>query len=311
VTTSKANLPASVHARLLNRAHETGDDYQTLLTNFCFERFLYRLSRSSVRNRFVLKGAMLLRTWSDQPYRTTRDLDFLRLGDSSFEAVRSDIQTICSSDVEADAIVFEPASIRVDAIRAEDEYAGTRVLLQARCGRARVTLQIDLGFGDAVWPPPRACTYPVLLDFPAPEILAYPPEAVIAEKLEAVVVFGDRNSRIKDHFDLHYLAGHFEFDRATLVQAVGNTFARRRTPAPQESPIGLTLAYWQNPSREPQIRAFAKRARLTVAAQPGPEIANTVGRFLLPVLEDLRLGIQGEGTWPPGGPWQPRPNPEA
>lgn len=216
----KRNLPASVVARLLKRARQTGDDYQTLLTSFCLERFLYRLGVSSARTRFVLKGAMLFRLWSDQPYRATRDLDLLRAGGGSFTAIRTDIEMICSTEVEPDAVQFHPAALRIEAIRAEDEYAGTRVALSARCGTARLTLQIDMGLGDAVWPPPRPCTYPALLEFPPPTILAYPPEAVIAEKLEAIVVLGDRNSRIKDFFDLHHLGSRFEFDRATLAEAV-------------------------------------------------------------------------------------------
>ena len=111
--------------------------------------------------------------------------------------------------------------------------------------------------------------YPSLLGFPAPEVLAYPREAVIAEKLEAMIVFGDRNSRIKDFFDLHYLASRFEFDRATLAEAIRRTFERRRTPIPREAPIGLTPLYWQNPSRPAQIRAFARRAGLEVPVRTG------------------------------------------
>jgi hypothetical protein len=180
MTAGKSNLPASVAARLLNRAKQTGDVYQTLLTSFCFERLLYRLGRPDVRERFVLKGAMLLRVWSDQPYRATRDLDLLRTGDGSFEAIRADIRTICAVPVEPDAVSFDADAVEVEAIRAEDEYAGTRATLPARCGTARLSLQIDMGLGDSVWPAPRACAYPALLDFPAPEVLAYPREAVVA-----------------------------------------------------------------------------------------------------------------------------------
>lgn len=173
---------------------------------------------------------MLLRLWSNQPYRTTRDLDLLRKGDGSFDAIRSDIRGICAVPVEPDAVVFDSDAVRLEAIRAEDEYGGTRATLLARCGRARLTLQIDMGFGDSVWPAPQPCVYPTLLEFPPPRVLAYPREAVAAEKLEAMVVLGDRNSRIKDFFDLHYLASRFEFDRATLAEAVRRTFVRRRTP---------------------------------------------------------------------------------
>jgi len=136
VNGGKRNLSASVTARLLQRAKQTGDVYQTLLTSFCFERFLYRLGKSEVRERFVLKGAMLLRLWSDQPYRSTRDLDLLRKGDGSFEAIRNDIQAICAVPAEPDAVVFNSDAIRIEAIRAEEEYAGTRATLLAKCGTA-------------------------------------------------------------------------------------------------------------------------------------------------------------------------------
>jgi hypothetical protein len=304
MTAEKRNLPASVAARLLDRARQTGDEYQTLLTSYCFERFLYRLGVSELRDRFVLKGAMLLRVWSEQPYRATRDLDLLRQGEGSFDAIRADLQAICAMPVDPDGIEFDADAIRIEAIRAEDEYAGTRAALPARCGSARLPLQIDMGLGDSVWPAPQPCAYPALLDFPAPDVLAYPREAVVAEKLEALVVLGDRNSRIKDFFDLHYLATRFAFDRATLAEAVRRTFARRRTPIPMGAPIGLTRAYWENPSRPPQVRAFARRAGLTLPEDPGREFSELLGEFLLPLFEDLRRGKPAEAAWSPGGPWR-------
>jgi hypothetical protein len=238
------NVAASVAARLLDQARRTGDDYQTLLTTYAFERFLYRLGTSELRERFVLKGAMLMRLWSDQPYRATRDLDLLRQGDGSYDAIRSDLRKICAVAVEPDRVVFDGDAIRIEAIRAEDEYAGTRATFLARCSSARLPLQVDMGLGDSVWPRPQRCIYPTLLDFAAPEVLAYPREAVVAEKPEALVVLGDRNSRIKDFFDLHYLASRFAFDRTTLGEAVRRTFARRATPIPAHPPIGLTPEYW-------------------------------------------------------------------
>jgi hypothetical protein len=178
------------------------------------------------------------------------------------------------------------------------------VTLPAHCGTARLTLQIDMGLGDSVWPPPQPSTYPTLLGFPRPTVLAYPREAVIAEKLEAIIVLGDRNSRIKDFFDLHHLAGRFEFDRATLAESVRRTFARRHTRIPAEEPIGLTATYWDNVSRTPQVRAFARRAGLTVGPDPKAEILSALRPFLLPILDDLRRAIARPGTWPPGGPWR-------
>ncbi len=206
MTGGDRDIAASVAARLLDKAKRTGDDFQILLTAYAFERFLYRLGISDPRDRLVLKGAMLLRLWSDQPYRATRDLDLLRRGDPSCDAVRDDLEAVCTAAAEPDGVEFDAGSIRTDLIRAEQEYAGVRATLLARCGSARLTLRIDMGMGDAVWPLPERCVYPTLLEFPAPTVLAYPREAVVAEKLEALVVLGDRNSRIKDYFDLHHLA---------------------------------------------------------------------------------------------------------
>jgi len=302
--TGKANLAASVAARLLNLARQTGDDYQLLLTSYCLERFLYRLAVSECRERFVLKGAMLLRLWSDRPYRATLDLDLLRRGDGAFDAIREDLRAIIATPVPADAVEFDGERIGIEAIRAEDEYAGTRATLPARCGKARLVLQIDMGLADAVSPAPGTCAYPTLLDFPAPELLAYPREAVVAEKLEAMVVLGDRNSRIKDFFDLHHLATRFEFDRATLTEAVRRTFERRQTPLPERPPIALTRAYWDNPSRPAQVRAFARRARIEVPEDFAEECSRTLDAFVSPLLDDLRSGRKPAGTWPSGGPWR-------
>lgn len=164
----------------------------------------------------------------------------LRQGDGSDDAIRADLRAICSTEAEPDGLWFAPESLRIEPIRANDEYAGVRVALPAGCGPARLKLQLDLGVGDAVWPKPQLCSYPSLLEFPSPSILAYPPEAVIAEKLEAMVVLGERNSRIKDFFDLCHLANRFEFDRATLTEAIRRTFSRRGTPLPDTEPVGLT-----------------------------------------------------------------------
>jgi hypothetical protein len=303
MTGKGVNLQASVAARLLNRAKISGDDYQALLTNFCFERFLYRLGVSHLSDRFILKGAMLLRVWSDQPYRATRDLDLLRRGESSFDAIRDDIRAVCATRVAPDAVEYDAGSLVIEAIRAEDEYAGARATLPASCGNARLRLQIDMGVGDAVWPAATRCVYPALLEFAAPEILAYPREAVVAEKFEAMVVLGDRNSRIKDFFDLYYLAKESQFDRVVLSESVRRTFARRQTPVPKSAPIGLTPAYWKNPSRPAQMRAFVRRAGLQLAELSEEKLLNMLTSFLNPILRDLQLEQQGKGVWRPGGPW--------
>lgn len=275
---------ASVRARLLNLARERGEDFQITLRNYLFERFLYRLSLSEVRERFVLKGAMLLRLWADQPYRATVDLDLLSRGNNEPASVGRDIAAICGTEVPDDAVLFDAASITVEPIRAEEEYSGVRAMFDARIGTIRERLQVDVGFGDVLWPRAEEITYPVALGDPAPVLRAYQPETVIAEKLEAIVSLGIRNSRIKDFFDIDYLARTERFNRALLIEAVRRTFERRRTPIPTGPPIGLTLEFWSQPGREAQVRAFSKRARLEATSESATELGLRVAAFAVPLL---------------------------
>ncbi len=276
---------ASVRARLLNIARQRGEDFQLTLRNYLFERFLYRLAASELRERFVLKGAMLLRLWADQPYRATIDLDLLSRGNNDPASVADDIAAICRAAAPDDAVAFDPASIVAEPIRAEQEYAGVRISLDASLGTIRDRLQIDIGFGDALWPYPEELVYPVVLDDPAPVLRVYHPETVIAEKLEAIVSLGIRNSRIKDFFDIDYLARSERCDRGTLIEAIRRTFARRGTPIPKQAPVGLTPEFWGLSGRAAQVRAFVRRARLKQSPEQAAEVGLRVTAFALPLLE--------------------------
>jgi hypothetical protein len=210
---------------------------------------------------------MLLRLWADQPYRATVDLDLLSCGSNDLRSVARDIAVICGNDVPDEPAAFDASTITVEPIRPQEEYSGARAMFDARLGTIRERLQVDIGFGDAVWPEAEEMSYPVVLGDPAPLIRAYRPETVIAEKLEAIVSLGIRNSRIKDFFDIDYLARTQRFERAVLVEAVRRTFQRRGIPIPGEPPVGLTAEFWSQPGRDAQVRAFARRARLKTTRQ--------------------------------------------
>lgn len=295
---------ASVAARLAEHALGSGDDSRRWLEQYCLERFLHRLGESGARERFILKGARLLRVWSDRAPRATRDLDLLRKGGIAHDAVREDFASIAAVAVPGDGVVFNASALALETIRVEDGSVALRATLPAQCASARLRLPIHVGPGDAVWPPARERTLPVLLGSLRPKILTYPPEAVIAEQLVAIVAFGDRVARIQEHFEMHHLAMQLEFDRVTLVEAVRRTFARHRTRVPQEEPIGLTPTFWDNPAHPAQLRAFARRAGVEAGRGFSSEILGVLRRFLLPILADLRTGIVGRGRWPKGGPWR-------
>jgi hypothetical protein len=185
----RRNLAASIADRLLETCRRTGDDYQLLLAAYFCERFLYRLSQSSVSDRFALKGAMLLRLWAERPYRATR-------------------------------------------------------------------------------------------------------------------VLGQRNSRIKDFFDVQHLAEHRGFEGPTIVESVRRTFARRGTPIPEEEPVALTSAYWEDPARTVQIRAFARRSGIPVNPEVTAGILRVLRAFLLPILDEIKRGAHELSEWPARGPWR-------
>jgi hypothetical protein len=159
------NVGASVRARLLQRSRDQRTDFQILLTRYALERLLYRLSRSEHRNRFILKGAMLFVTWVEAPFRPTRDLDLLGYGDNSPEAIGDTFRAILTQPVGDDGVAFDVDGLEVAPIREELEYGGVRVRTQATIAGARIPIQVDVGFGDAITLVPsrstiRRCSMP-------------------------------------------------------------------------------------------------------------------------------------------------------
>jgi predicted nucleotidyltransferase component of viral defense system len=249
------NIAASVRARLLNLSREGGLLFDLLLTRYVLERLLYRLSTTAHRERFALKGAMLLTTWFNDPLRPTRDLDLLGFGDPDPEAMISVFRDICGVDCD-DGVVFDQDSLTVDRNRDDLEYGGLRLKMNATLENARVRVLIDIGFGDATEPGLAELDLPVLLDLPAPHLRAYPMETVIAEKFQAMVMLGRANSRMKDLYDIWVLLRAYTFDDDRLARAIAATFARRKTAIPDALPDALTPAFADDPAKQRQWTAF-------------------------------------------------------
>ncbi|MBU1612292.1 MAG: nucleotidyl transferase AbiEii/AbiGii toxin family protein, partial [Proteobacteria bacterium] len=161
-----SNVAASVRRRLLNIIRETGDDANLIWTRYSTERLLYRLSVSEYAGDFILKGAMLFMAWTGQLYRPTADMDFLGHGENSSERIVETFKNVCSVAVEPDGLEFSANSVKAASIREEQEYQGQRVTLTAFLGKARIPIQVDIGFGDVVTPRAMKINYPTLLNFP-------------------------------------------------------------------------------------------------------------------------------------------------
>ena len=250
-----------------------------MLTNYVLERLLYRLSQSKHRNRFILKGAMLLTKWFEDPLRPTRDLDFLAVGNDDQQEMMNIFQEVCAVPFD-DGVVFDSDSIQIDRIREETEYGGLRITANATVDTAQIRIVIDIAFGDSVEPGLQEMDLPVLLDFPAPHLRAYAQETVIAEKFQAMVMLGRANSRMKDLYDVWVLSRNFEFKGDRLPRAIAATFARRKTEIPFEIPDALTGAFAEDPAKVQQWNSFIA----DVAFQPGPlaDVIKDLAAFLMP-----------------------------
>jgi predicted nucleotidyltransferase component of viral defense system len=272
------DVGASVRARLLDIARVRNQQLELLLTRYVLERLLYRLSTSRHRDGFVLKGAMLMAAWFDNPLRPTRDIDLLGFGDPQPEATLGVFREICGIAAD-DGVVFDVAGLEIDRIREELEYGGLRVTTTATVGGARTRVAIDVGFGDAVEPAAVEMDLPVLLDFPAPRLRVYSRETVIAEKFQAMVMLGRANSRMKDLYDIWVLSRAYEFTGDRLARAIKATFARRNTQIPRELPDALSSAFANDPAKQRQWTAFTEG----IEARPGPlaEIIDGLAAFVM------------------------------
>jgi len=300
-----SNVAASVRHRLLNMIRETGDDSNLVWTRYAAERFLYRLSVSEYAGDFILKGAMLFMAWTGQSYRPTVDMDLLSYDENSSERLAEVFRAVCGIEVEPDGLVFDPGTVNATPIREEQGYQGQRVTLTAFLGKARIPIQVDVGFGDVVIPKARMISYPTLLDFPAPGIRACPRETVVAEKLQAMVVLGIANSRMKDFYDLYVLARDFAFDGVTLTRAIKATFNRRKTEIPRETPLALTEEFGRDDTKSVQWKAFVRKSGLEQGVPELLDVLSHIRDFLLPPLKAASGQALVPKDWSAGGPWEP------
>ena len=297
------DIAASVRQRLLNKARASGRPFSELLQYFAMERFLYRLSKSAHADKFVLKGALMFTVWHAPETRPTMDIDLLGITDNSIDAIAVIAQAVCQQDVEADGLVFDPGSIEVARIVEDADYAGVRVRLRGSLGVARIAMQLDIGFGDVVTPEPETAAYPAILDFPAPAMRGYSRESAIAEKFEAMVKLGVLNSRVKDFFDIWLLSRQFDFDGRILTQAVANTFAKRGTVM-SASPVALTGAFANEPTKQTQWQGFVRKSRLQTAPASFVEVVEAISDFLGPVAGAIANDEILDGSWKAPGPWR-------
>lgn len=298
---SVKNISISVRQRLLDHARKDRRPFNELLQYYSIERFLYRFSLSEHSDRFVLKGALMLRVWGSPEIRPTMDIDMLGITSNEESEVIKQIQDILSVDVEPDGLVFDPDSIRSERITEDADYKGIRIRFHGNLDKATIHMQVDIGFGDAVHPKPKMYEFPTLLDFPAPFLNCYSRESSIAEKLEAMVKLGVLNSRMKDFYDIWLLARLFDFDGDSLTEAIRQTFKLRGTPIPLEIESFSTSFI---DAKQIQWTAFWKRLEQEYVPKNFKDIILAVEEFLSPAIYSLFSKNSNPLKWEAPGPWK-------
>ena len=304
MTESIKNISASIQARLKKEADEQGLPFAQVLQYYVMERFLYRLSKSSYVNAFVLKGGLLLYGLNIPLRRPTRDIDFRGYLENSEGSVQQAIVDIISTPVPADGVEFDPKSIRVEQTQIDADYEGIRVRFIGFLGKANVPMQIDIGFSDALASRVESMEYPTLLEnTEAPRLKGYPRESIVSEKFHAMIRHAELNSRFKDYYDIWLLSRHFEFDELSLQKAIEKTFTKRDTKLPVDRPVGLTPEFAE--SNRHRWTGFLNKLQLeSEDAEDFGTVVEQIWSFLMHPLQISTAKSKSKRSWTPRKGWK-------
>lgn len=273
-----ADIAASVLARLKNKAKESGRSYQLCLQLFCQEEFLRRLEKSQYSENLVLKGGLFIYSITDFDSRVTVDVDFLlRKVPNTPEQLQTVIETIISTPAGNDFVTFEIKDIAPIAVA--KKYAGIGVSLVARIKNTKTPFNIDFGVGDVIVPKQEKRKIPTQLeDFTAPTVNTYSLETTIAEKIDAILSLMEFSSRMKDYYDIYYLANKFDFDGATLTEALRKTFENRGHTFTAEQ-FEQVMAFDSDDAMQKKWKAFARK--IDTKTDDYSTVLKTIKTFLI------------------------------
>ncbi len=293
------NMAASVKTRLQNKARELNKPYSELMQYYGMERFLYRFSKSKYLNSFFLKGALMFTVWNIPERRGTFDMDFLGHFDNQIKNIENVVRKICNTPVESDGLVFNISTIKSIRIKEDADYEGVRVNFTGFLEKSRIPMQIDIGFGDIVYPKLQSIEYPVILDFPHPLLKGYPIESVISEKFEAMVKLGSLNSRMKDFFDLWLIINQFKIRKNVLREAINRTFKNRKTKIPNQLPFFNKEILNESSDRQILWNAFLKKNKNMHAPKKLFQVAGSIQEFLVDCIITSKTAKQAYSRFHP------------
>ena len=297
------NIKASVRARLQNKAKEEERPFSEILQYYGMERFLYRVSQSKYAGIFVLKGALMFMVWHVPERRTTLDIDFFAQYDNKIASIEKMLKDICKINVVSDGLIFDITSVKGKRIKEDADYGGVRVKFVGLLERSRIPMQIDIGFGDSIYPKPKMIEYPVILDFPKPKLKGYPAESIISEKFEAMIKLGLLNNRMKDFYDIWLMMRQFDFNGGRFIEALKRTFKQRKTPLPQHKPLFAEEIYDEKSDRQTLWKALLNKADIKHAPEKLNTTAKAIEKFLIKPLNAINKGEKFNEKWKASGPW--------
>lgn len=296
------DMASSVRDRLLNLARRTGKPFEEVLILYGLERFLFRLSQSPYKKDFILKGGLLLMGMGMSDVRPTRDIDLLGLMPEVTEPVSKAIQEIGQIDFN-DGVVYDFSRLTSEPLSPHSEYPGIRFKFAGSLGKARIPMQIDIGFGDSIVPGAREMEFPTLLDMESPVIMGYATETIIAEKFEAALDLADLNSRMKDFYDIWVLSQRYSFEGRMLQDGVTATCKRRKTAVRSDAEI-FSDEFAERFDKQTQWSGFLSKGPVTDAPADFSIVMKALQDFLLPLARSSEKDEVWNATWPPGGPWK-------
>lgn len=298
------NIEASVKAQLKNKAKQMNIPFAEVLQYYGMERFLYRLSKSKYVDKFILKGALMFNVWGLSERRITLDIDFLAHYDNRIVSIEKVIKSVCKTIVIPDGLFFDPENVKGQLIKEDADYEGVRIKFLGMLERSRIPIQIDLGFGDIIYPKAQEIKYPAILDFPQPEFKGYPRESVVSEKFEAIIKLGLLNSRMKDFYDIWLMMRKFKFHGSKLVEALRRTFAHRKTLFPEKLSLFAEEIYDEKSDRQILWKAFLIKNEIQHVPEKLFIVAKNIETFLIQPIESIIKEEKFNKIWEASGCWK-------
>ncbi len=272
-----ADIAASVLARLKNKAAESGRSYQLCLQLFCQEEFLRRLEKSKYAENLVLKGGLFLYSLTDFDSRVTVDVDFLlRQVPNTPEQLKSILEDIIAVPTGNDFVTFEIKDVAPIAVA--KKYAGIGASIVSRIKNTRTPFSIDFGVGDVIVPKQEKRQIPTQLpEFESPTVNTYSVETTVAEKLDAILSLMEFSSRMKDYYDIYYIANKFDFNGGVLTEALKKTFSNREHSFSPEQ-FKQVMSFADDAAMQKKWKAFIRK--INTKTDDYSTVLKTIQNFL-------------------------------